>query len=90
MCDHRGVDGTKPSSLEHDIAVGLQVCRLVGNPKVVADVSKRLHGCYGDKRHKEVNLLLFDLSLFLTFAFEHTRMQTTRVRRSRVEILLTP
>ena len=33
-----------------------QVCRLVNNPKVTADVPKRLQQCYGDKRHREVRL----------------------------------
>ncbi len=32
------------------------MCRLVGNPKVTADVPKRLQQCYGDKRHREVRL----------------------------------
>ncbi len=31
-----------------------QVCRVIGNPKVSADIARRIAPCFGDKKHKEV------------------------------------
>ena len=54
-------DPERASSMMHKaILCGVlgQVCRLISNPKVTSDISKRIGPCFGDKRHKEVRFNL--------------------------------
>jgi hypothetical protein len=35
----------------------VQVCRMISNPKVTSDITRRMAACYGDRKQKEVGVL---------------------------------
>jgi hypothetical protein len=35
----------------------VQVCRMISNPKVTSDITRRMAACYGDRKQKEVGIL---------------------------------